>query len=330
MTRETGLEHLTLLGVSPPELVTVAAAAGFDAVGLRISPVADSDRPWPVRPGSPMLAETVRRCADTGIRVLDVEGVRLGVLPVDYSATLEAAAALGARYVNAICDDPDLGRLSDSFAALTAAAAGYGIRAVVEFMAYRSVRTLAAAVAIAAASDGGGVLVDALHVQRCGVRLDSLRAVDPALISYLQVCDAPLAAPGAGSGAGSGAGRGDGPGAAGAAVAAAMHEARAARLLPGEGELPLRELLEALPDGIAVAVEAPQSGDGGVGVGVGGGDGDGDGDGRFGGRGGGGSPAEFAVRARRALDAVVPGSRSQSQSQLQSQSQSQAQAKERR
>ena len=31
MTRETGLEHLTLLGVSPPELVTVAAAAGFDA-----------------------------------------------------------------------------------------------------------------------------------------------------------------------------------------------------------------------------------------------------------------------------------------------------------
>ena len=195
------------------------------------------------------------------------------MLPVDYSATLEAAAALGARYVNAICDDPDLGRLSDSFAALTAAAAGYGIRAVVEFMAYRSVRTLAAAVAIAAASDGGGVLVDALHVQRCGVRLDSLRAVDPALISYLQVCDAPLAAPGAGSGAGSGAGRGGGPGAAGAAVAAAMHEARAARLLPGEGELPLRELLEALPDGIAVAVEAPQSGDGGVGVG--GGDGGG-------------------------------------------------------
>ena len=175
MTRETGLEHLTLLGVSPPDLVTVAAAAGFDAVGLRISPVADGDRPWPVRPGSPMLAETVRRCADTGIRVLDVEGVRLGALPVDYSATLEAAAALGARYVNAICDDPDLGRLSDSFAALTAAAAGYGIRAVVEFMAYRSVRTLAAAVAIAAASDGGGVLVDALHVQRCGVRLDPAR-----------------------------------------------------------------------------------------------------------------------------------------------------------
>ena len=86
MTGETGLEHLTLLGVSPPDLVTVAAAAGFDAVGLRISPAADGERPWPVWPGSPMLAETIRRCADTGIRVLDAEAVRLGALPVDYAA----------------------------------------------------------------------------------------------------------------------------------------------------------------------------------------------------------------------------------------------------
>jgi sugar phosphate isomerase/epimerase len=299
VTGEIGLEHLTLLGVSPPDLVTVAATAGFDAVGLRIAPAADGERPWPIWPGSPMLAETIRRCADTGIRVLDAEAVRLGALPSDYGPVLEAAAALGARYVNAICDDPDLERLSDSFAALTAAAAPYGIQAVVEFMAYRSVRTLAEAVAIAGRSGGGGVLVDALHVQRCGVSLGALRAVDPALISYVQLCDAPLAAPGAG-----------------AASADAIHEARAARLLPGEGRLPLRELLAALPDGIPVAVEAPRSDVGG------------------------GSPAEFAVRARRAVDSVLcrstPPAQSPAQSPVQSQAQSpvqssvQSQAKERR
>jgi sugar phosphate isomerase/epimerase len=303
VTGEIGLEHLTLLGVSPPDLVTVAAAAGFDAVGLRIAPAADGERPWPVWPGSSMLAETIRRCADTGIRVLDAEAVRLGALPSDYGPVLEAAAALGARYVNAICDDPDLGRLSDSFGALTAAAAPFGIRAVVEFMAYRSVRTLAEAVAIAGRSGGGGVLVDALHVQRCGVSLGALRAVDPALISYVQLCDAPLAAPGAASGAG-----------AGAASADAVHEARAARLLPGEGELPLRELLTALPDGIPVAVEAPGSGVAGR------------------------SPAEFAVRARRAVDSVLCRSTSSAESpvqppvqaQSQAQAQVQSQAKERR
>lgn len=272
MTPETVLEHLTLIDVSPPDLVTVAAAAGFDAVGLRISPAADGERPWPVSPGSPMLAETIRRCADTGVRVLDAEAVRLGELPVDYRPTLEAAAALGARYVNAICDDPDLSRLSDSFAALTSAAASFGIRAVVEFMAYRSVRTLEDAVAIAGRS-GGGVLVDALHVRRCGVRLADLRAVEPGLISYVQLCDAPLAAP-----------------APGPASAQAVREARTARLLPGAGELPLPELLAALPDRIPVALEAP-------------------------GRPGAVGPAEFAARARRALDSVLPGASHQAASE---------------
>ena len=300
-----------MLGVSPPDLVTAAAAAGFSAVGLRISPAADGERPWPVLPGSPMLAETIRRCADTGMRVLDAEAVRLGALPSDYRPALEAAAALGARYVNAICDDPDLRRLSDSFAALTAAAAPYGIRAVVEFMAYRSVRTLAEAVAIARASGGGGILVDALHVQRCGVPAGALRAVDPGLISYVQLCDAPLAAPGAGP-----------------ASADAVREARAGRLLPGEGQLPLLELLAALPDGIPVAVEAPRAGSG-----FGSGSGSGDG----------GSPGEFAARARQALDSVLrrstcagqppvppPGQSSgQSPGQSSGQSSVQSQAKER-
>jgi sugar phosphate isomerase/epimerase len=260
VTGESGLEHLTLLGVSPPDFVTIAAGAGFAAVGLRISPATDGERPWPVSPGSPMLAETVRRCADTGTAVLDVEAVRLGPRAAgtsEYGAVLEAAAALGARYVNAICDDPDLSRLSDSFARLVGAAAPYGIRAVVEFMAYRSVATLEEAVAIAAPSGGGGILVDALHVQRCGVRLADLRAVDRGLITYVQLCDAPLRAP-----------------------ADPLREARTARLLPGEGQLPLLDLLAALPDGIPVAVEAPAEAPAGA-------------------------PAEFAARARAALDLVL-------------------------
>ena len=257
MTRETGLEHLTLLHVSPPDLVTIAAEAGFGAVGLRVSPATDDERPWPVTPGSPMLAETLRRCADTGIAVLDVEAVRLGPRAPDYAPVLEVAAALGARHVNAICDDPDLGRLSDQFAALAEAARQYGVRAVIEFMAYRSVRTLEDAVDIASRSGSGGVLVDALHVQRCGVSIPALRSVDPALLSYVQLCDAPLAR-----------------------QTDEVREARYGRLLPGDGGLPLHDLLDALPGGLPVAVEAPRTG---------GDDGD----------------LAFAARARRAVDSVV-------------------------
>lgn len=237
MPRIVGLEHLTLLGVAPPDLVTVAAEAGFGGVGLRVSPATDGEHRWPMAPGSAMLAETARRCAEHGITVLDVEAIRLGPRHADYTPVLEAAAALGARFVNAICEDPDLSRLSEEFARLVEAARPYAVRPVVEFMAYRSIRTLDDAVTVAAGSGGGGILIDALHVQRCGVSLDALRGVDPGLVAYAQLCDAPLAPP-----------------------ADAIREARAQRLLPGAGELPLAALLDALPGTIPVAVEAPYPG----------------------------------------------------------------------
>jgi len=238
VTRVIGLEHLTLLGVPPPDLVTVAAEAGFGAVGLRVSPATDGERPWPMDPGSPMLAETALRCADAGIAVLDVEVIRLGPRQAPVTPVLETAAALGAGFAIVISEDPDLSRLADEFASLVEAARPYAVRPVVEFMAYRSVRTLADAAAVAAGSGGGGVVIDALHVQRCGVGLGALRALDPALVSYVQLSDAPAAAP-----------------------ADQVSEARSGRLLPGDGELPLPGLLAALPGGIPVAVEAPQRGD---------------------------------------------------------------------
>ena len=88
-------------------------------------------------------------------------------------------------------------------------------------------------------SEGGGILIDALHVQRCGTDWGSWRAVDPGLLSYLQLCDAPLV-PAACRRCCGRPGCGDRD---------AVLEARAARLLPGEGELPLSELLAALPTG---------------------------------------------------------------------------------
>ncbi|MGH3191156.1 MAG: sugar phosphate isomerase/epimerase family protein [Streptosporangiaceae bacterium] len=257
MARVKGLEHLTLLGLAPPEFVRVAARAGFAAVGLRVAPVAAGEEPWPMSPGSPMLAQTVRRCADAGIEVLGVEAVRLGPRALDCEPVLEAAAELGARYVNAVCEDHDLGRLSDRFGELVRSALPYGVRPVIEFMAYRSVRSLRDAVAIAAGSGGGGLLLDALHIRRCGVDLGELNDLDPGLLGYLQLCDAPLTPP-----------------------PDQVAEARTGRLLPGHGELPLADLLAAVPGNVPVAVEAPHP------------------DGRR-------APEEFAIRARRALDLVL-------------------------
>ena len=262
MKRAVGLEHLTLLDVAPPELVSVAAAAGFDAVGLRIAPVAAGEEPWPMSPGSPMLAETRRRCADTGVAVHAVEAIviRPGVDLSGCEGVIETAAVLGARYLNVIGDDPDTERFADLFAALVAQAWAAGVRPVIEFTAWRPVRRLADAVSIARRSDGGRILLDSLHIQRCGVTLAELSQVPPALLSYLQLCDAPLRQP-------------DWDGATGAVA-----EARAMRLLPGEGELPLTGLLDLLPRGMIVSVEAPSAAARST-----------------------ASPAEYAARARRAV-----------------------------
>jgi sugar phosphate isomerase/epimerase len=248
-----GVGHLTFLDVAPPELVRMAATAGFDAVGLRAATAGPGERRWPLSPGSPMLAETVRRLEDTGLRVLDVEIIRLSPTTVvdDYLELFETGALLGASFVNVITADADPGRSRDTFAALVAAAAPYGLRVVVEAMSYTPVTNIAEAAALAAGT-GGGVIIDPLHLHRSGDSVDRVRALDPAVLSYYQLCDAPLEAPR------------DVPRPAALPMDQPMDgitdralEARAGRLLPGDGELPLCDLLEALPWGRPLSVEAP-------------------------------------------------------------------------
>ena len=143
------LSPLTILDASPAEQVSAAAAAGFDAVGLRVSPAAD-ERVWPMLGNTPMLRETLARLADTGRRVLDVELImlrpdhRLGdVLPV-----LDAAVRLGARFVNVLGYDAEHERLVQHFGALCAAAGERELRLGLEFMKYSEVKTLDAAFAV--------------------------------------------------------------------------------------------------------------------------------------------------------------------------------------
>lgn len=251
-----GLGHLTMLDVAPPDLVSLAHESGFDAVGLRAAPGAPPEQPWPLMPGSPMLAETLRRMADTGIRVLDIELVRLHpdtVVGV-HEQLLETGALLGARFLNVLVDDPDLHRARDKFAALVEVARPYGIRPAVEAIPYWRLKSLPDAVALVASS-GGAVVVDALHLHRSGGTPADVAALAPGLLGYVQLCDAPRDLPSAlphrvrlprGQSV-------DG-------IPARALEARAARLLPGGGDLPLTQLLAELPPDMPLSVEVPNIG----------------------------------------------------------------------
>lgn len=119
--------------------------------------------------------------------------------------------------------------------------AGCGLHVCLEFAIYTGVPTLAHAAHVVARSKrpNASVLVDALHFSRSGGLPAHVAQANPALFRYAQICDASPDMPGPGD------------------TPALIREARTGRLLPGEGALPLAELVAALPDGLPLAVEAP-------------------------------------------------------------------------
>src|SRR5436190_11169964 len=109
---------------------------------------------------------------------------------------------------------------------------------MLEFIPYTQLRDLADAAALraAAAPADAGLLVDALHLARSGGSPADIAGFDPALFSFVHLCDAPRMLPPADE---------------------LRSEAREARLYPGEGELWLSEFVDAFPPDTPLVVEAP-------------------------------------------------------------------------
>ena len=214
--------------LAPPELVAVAAQAGYDSVGLRLIPVAGQTLP-------PYEArELERRLAETGITVLDVEVFRVAPEMPDYEPMLEVAGRLGATEILVHGADPDESRLAENFGALCERAARYGLHASLEPMPWVEVSTVAKAKRVIERAGKGALLVDPIHFYRADNRLDDLAG---APLRYLQFCDAHPGRPNE--------------------TAELIRQARGDRLFPGEGALDLRALLRALPVHLPVSVEVP-------------------------------------------------------------------------
>jgi sugar phosphate isomerase/epimerase len=216
------------------ELIHNAAAATFDAVGLRL----DLDPPTRAE------LRSIRSALDsTGLVLLDVEVVRIGTHDaVTIAGVIEAAGELGARHLLAVSDLDDDSATTAVLAELGEQAQAAGMRVVVEFMRFTGIRTLKQAFEVVEATGDPsiGVLVDPLHLARSGGHPTQLAAFDPLRLAYIQLCDAPTCAPAGG-------------------VDALIEEARHSRLLPGSGELPLDDLLQAVPF-VPISVEVHNDG----------------------------------------------------------------------
>lgn len=239
--RTYSLAHLSALPLAPPALIDVAAAAGYDHVGIRLLAPAPGIAAYPLMDDAPMRRETLARLAGAGVDVFDIEIVRLvpGFDAAALAGFLDMGAALGARAVLVGAgDEPDPRRLADHFAAFCEAAARVGLTANLEFMPWTPVPDLAAAwrLLVAAGSPANArILPDTIHVERSRTPLADLAALPPGRLSYVQVCDAPAGVPDS--------------------MDEILRQARHERLLPGEGGIDLAGFVAALPPALPIAIE---------------------------------------------------------------------------
>jgi len=241
MTRQFCIGPLTALALPPPRLLEAAARAGADGIGVRMLPAAPGGIAHRLMDDAALLRETLAAKAATGMRILDIEMVRIGpAFDLEpYRGFFETAAALGAAHVLVAGDDPDEARTAAAFARVCEALRPYGLSADFEFMPWTAVRDLAAAkrIVAAAAQVNGGILVDALHFARAGCQLHELDDVPAGFLHYAQICDGPLRGP--------------------ATLEGLIHAARCERGLPGEGGLDLKGLFDRLPAQAPICIETP-------------------------------------------------------------------------
>jgi sugar phosphate isomerase/epimerase len=211
----------TVLDVGPAETVEVAALAGFGAVGIWFDPAT-----W----SSSTARAVASRLAGSGVVALDIEPVILGRGPDHGEAIVDVAVELGVRHVLVASGPAEPSEVVERFAALCDRA-GESVTMVLEFLPIFSIGTLAAAVSVVveAGYANGAVLIDTLHLARSGGTPADLAGIELRLLPYLQIADAgalPIDPSPAGL----------------------REEALHGRLLPGQGDLPLLDVLAAVPD----------------------------------------------------------------------------------
>lgn len=231
MALQFSLAHLTLLTCSPMDMIRIAHRTGYDFVSLRLTAVTPTEHVFALQNDRAMMSEVKALLKDTGVRVLDIELARMPpeVEPETYAAVLDAAAELGAQHILAQVPDPDRGRATARFARLCDMALPLSLSVGLESPTWTATPDLRAAAGIvrAVGRPNAGIVVDTLHFNRSRDSIDELRTMPREWFRYAQVCDAAAEIPDTTEGL--------------------IHTARSERLVPGEGGIDIRGILDALP-----------------------------------------------------------------------------------
>lgn len=209
----------------PADFVAACADAGWQACGIWFDAASWTDT---------VASDVRRRLDDTGLIALDLEPVFVTPDGDHGERMIEAAATVGAGNLLVVSRGVDDDRFAERFGELCDVAAPHGIGCSLEFMRFMSIRDLPHTLAVLDAVDrpNAAVLVDNLHLARTGGTVADVAAIAANRLPYIQLCDAPAVAPDD-----------------------LYVEAIDERLLLGDGELPIAELVATLPERTALSME---------------------------------------------------------------------------
>ncbi|WP_213016694.1 sugar phosphate isomerase/epimerase family protein [Mycobacterium vicinigordonae] len=234
---------LSVFGLPPVEFVDLAADLGCRHISLflRGLPLASLGYPRFSLAHDAALRRNLRAALQhRGVTITLGDGFL--VLPdsdvASLAIDLDVLAELGAPCINVVSLDPDRARTFDQFAELAGFAAQRSLRTLVEPVPSLTIGDLPTAVAAVrhVGRSDFQLLIDAMHLIRSGSTPGDLAAVDPDYVGYAQINDTTLQP----------------------RLPNYMEEAMFERMVPGDGELPLPQILAALPPGLVVEVEVPQ------------------------------------------------------------------------
>jgi sugar phosphate isomerase/epimerase len=239
--RPLSLAALTVLGLSADEHIICAEKTGYQGVGLRLIPAT------PNEPFYSVLDNTLRRnkvkelIRSTGIQVIDIEVFRLTPethVP-DFLPFIEFGVELGAKNMLVAGYDPDWSRMTEHWIELTEISKPFGIKPHIEPMPWTNVKSYLDGLKLVRSNHNGwgAVLIDPIHFFRTGGDFNQIHQEDISFAGYIQLSDAALQIP--------------------LEVSEILRQAREDRLVPGMGELPLKELLSFFPTDLPISLEVP-------------------------------------------------------------------------
>jgi sugar phosphate isomerase/epimerase len=241
--RRLSIDHLTVTDAEPIENIKIAAALGCTDISI----IPASGVPQLVLPD--ILADRAmhRRIADAskeyGIGIYTLEGFMLTpeARASDFHERFEMATTIGAPSGVVIIFDPDLSRAADLFGELCEIGRQHNMRMNIEYVPTTHAPTLQSALDLierAGSPENAALVVDILHHIRSGGSIEDIARISPSRIATAQICDGPLEA---------------------SREFYVGTEMILERMVPGQGQFPLRAFIDSLPAETVIGVEVPMA-----------------------------------------------------------------------